>query len=347
MNSSPQFIAINEDGFPFSGESHLSVEEKAELLSNVHLTETGEIHSQIGGKNIIIEAFDEPLVAKRIYPPTDGSPHWQIEAPFQVKKHFILSKLRCDEWDRFHGLTLDKAPFILSRPCQDRLFSLMDSFDDDSVTYQGERYFIQDWIGDKAEVENGAYWNHIYQTEEPGWNLGQPAPALIELLPRFKLPLSRVLVLGCGFGHDAAFFAQQGHIVTAVDISPEALQQAKTNYPQLNINWVLDDIFQLPSRWQGQFDLIFEHTCYCAINPARRQELVQIWRKLLVPQGQLLAILFAAGRLSGPPFGGSEWEIRKRLGPYFQFLLWKRWRQSLPRRQGRELVVYGNRVAGG
>jgi 2-polyprenyl-3-methyl-5-hydroxy-6-metoxy-1,4-benzoquinol methylase len=49
------------------------------------------------------------------------------------------------------------------------------------------------------------------------------------------MPRCRVLVLGCGEGHDAAFFAQNGHIVTGVDISPEAITRAQIDTLHMEI----------------------------------------------------------------------------------------------------------------
>jgi hypothetical protein len=45
----------------------------------------------------------------------------------------------------------------------------------------------------------------------------------------------------------------------------------------------------------------------------------------------------------GPPYGGSEWELRQRLKDSFQFVFWGRWQKSLPKRQGKELFVYAQK----
>jgi hypothetical protein len=46
---------------------------------------------------------------------------------------------------------------------------------------------------------------------------------------------------------------------------------------------------------------------------------------------------------SAPPFGATEWEIRERLKRSFNFLYWTRWKKSIPRRLGKELVVYAQK----
>jgi SAM-dependent methyltransferase len=129
-----------------------------------------------------------------------------------------------------------------------------------------------------------------------------------------------------------------------VDFSPEAVARARANYGSLeNLRILQSDVFALPESFYGQFDLIFEHTCYCAVMPARRSELVALWSRLLAPGGHVLGVFFVHEKRSGPPWGGSEWEVRERLKGRFEFLFWTRWRQSEERRKARELVVYARK----
>lgn len=264
--------------------------------------------------------------------------------PFEVKKSFKLETLTLDEWDRFHGLTTDGIPFTFSRKSQDHFFSTLDEFDDDSITFNGKRIEISPWFSPKAPVEQESFWSNIYRTETPKWDLGKPSPALTEMLTRIKPPKSRVLVLGCGGGHDAAYFAQQGHVVTAVDISPEAIMRAKQNYGSLsNLKFIESDIFNLPEDLNENFDLVFEHTCYCAISPKRRNDLIKVWKRMLHAQGQVLGVFFAMERRHEPPFGGTEWELRERLRKSFQFIFWGRYHTSIDRRNGKELIVFAQK----
>ena len=167
------------------------------------------------------------------------------------------------------------------------------------------------------------------------------------MLPRLKLPRSKIIVLGCGSGHDAAFLAQAGHHVTAIDFSEEAIQNAKKLYGhQSRLEFIQADVFQLPPAWHGTFDVVIEHTCFCAVDPQQRTQLVKVWRQLLHHEGLLFAVFFSMLKRSGPPFGSSEWEIRELLQSSFQFLFWGRWKNSLPERQGKELFVYGHKKDG-
>ena len=166
------------------------------------------------------------------------------------------------------------------------------------------------------------------------------------MTPRLKLPKSRILLLGSGEGHDAAFFAREGgHIVTAVDFSPEAIRRSKALYGHLsNLTFLQQDVFSLPSTFDHNFDVIVEHTCYCAIPPTKRAQLAKIWSRLLAPQGLIMGIFFTMDKHQGPPFGSTEWEIRERLRKNFRFLLWTRWDKSIESRKNLETFVLAQKL---
>ena len=333
------FIVIDENGRILVNEQPLKDPLQGKIiLQSLQKAENSSYVSQHLDQPCLVEYFDEPLIAEDIEP---GKKSWKIFCAYQTEFEMDLKDLVVDEWDRFHGRTREGIPLVLSEKAQDRLFNLVDEFDDDSLTVNGKTYSIENYFSDSSELNDKKWWGDVYDSEEnPRWNLAEPAEALKDMLPRLKLPKSRILVLGSGEGHDAALFAREGHVVTAVDISPQATERAQKLYGQFeNLTFATQDLFEFANSTSKKFDLIFEHTCYCAINPIRRQELVKTWTRLLEEQGKLMAILFCMDQRQGPPFGGSEWEYRKRLQKSFDFLFWGRWRKSLPRRQGRELFV--------
>lgn len=332
-------IQIDEEGFGLSGDIRIQDPLVGfELLKNLQLHQGGTLLSTFGGVPVIVEAFDEPLVAVNL---TAEEGVWTLNFPYDFSAEFDLDTLSVDEWDRFHGYTHDKIPFVFSRSAQAAFFNLVDEYGDDFIEYKGKTIDIPPYWRDISQVEDASFWTEIYQTSpNPGWNLGEPAEALKDMMPRLKISKCRILVLGCGEGHDAAFFAQNGHVVTAVDISSEALARAKKLYGHLaNIEFVEANVFGLPRDFDQAFDIVFEHTCFCAINPQKRQDLVKVWNRVLAPGGHLMGIFFTFEKRSGPPFGGSEWEIRKRLTGYHP-IFWGRWPKSVPARQGKELFVY-------
>lgn len=285
-----------------------------------------------------VESFDHPLMITSIY--------LEEQRIFLTTKHQVTfeadaQKWSVDEWDQFNGLTTTGAPFVLSEAAQGQLFNSVESFDDEGFTVGNQYFATPPYFIDSAPVQEAQFWGQIYQTEEnPGWNLNEPAEAFKDMLPRLKLPKSRILVLGCGEGHDAAFFARAGHVVTAVDFSAEAIARGRQKYGELtNLTFEKINVFDLPQDWNYSFDLVVEHTCFCAIPPDQREDLVQVYRRVLHEEGQLMGVFYTMEKRSGPPYGATEWEIRKRTKNHFQYLFWGRLRNSIERRMGRELFV--------
>lgn len=365
-------LVIDEEGFFMMGDRRIADEELgATLLESIVRKERGTFTCFWDGEELPLEAFDEPLVVQRVdrlgelkkLPAPEPGSFASERAPFPagvdparedilvvtfpygVRCALDFDQLRVDEWDRFHGRTPQGIPYVFARKAQVQLFDLLDGFDDDSVSFGGATYPVRSWLTANPDARGEAFWTELYRDSKDGWELKAPAPALTDMLPRLKLPKSRVLVLGAGRGNDAAFFAEAGHVVTAVDISPEAIREGRERYAHLpNIRWLEQDLFKIPHDWDGQFDLIFEHTCYCAIDPGQRDQLVRLWNRLLTPGGYLMGVFFVMDRPDGPPFGGTEWELRERLKKHYQFQFWGRWKKSSPKREGSELFVLATRL---
>ena len=100
------------------------------------------------------------------------------------------------------------------------------------------------------------------------------------------------------------------------------------------------DCYQPPLA--GSFDVVWEHTCYCAIPPERRADYVQAIAAALKPGGQLLGVFFLTpwdegeDQTQGPPFGTGLEELRGMLAARFE--LERGWRPEVayPGREGRE-----------
>lgn len=156
-------------------------------------------------------------------------------------------------------------------------------------------------------------WEERYRTGDTPWDKGATAPPLIEYLEQHALG-GRVLVPGCGLGHDARYLAQHADQVIGLDISATAIDRAK-QFPQPdNLHFQTADFFNLPSSFHGSFDFIFEHTFLCALQPERRTDYVQIAHQLLKPGGRLIAIFYtvidgSSAVAEGPPFSISPAEI--------------------------------------
>lgn len=326
-------IFLDPDGPPVTNPNFIE-----EIHRNLKLTENFMLVTEFQDEEHIVESFDHPLHIIAI--------ELKDEKIFlQTKQNTLFQanneKWSVDEWDRFNGLTTSNAPFVLTKKAQEQLFNDVDSFDDEGFVSQKKYVATPPYFIDTAQIEKAQYWVDAYNNQaNPGYNLNDAAEAFKDMLPRIKLPKSRILVLGCGEGHDAALFAQAGHLVTAVDFSSEAIARGREKYAHLhNLTFHQSNIFEIPQEWNYGYDVVVEHTLYCAIPPEQRSELVRLYRRMLHEEGQLMAVFFTMEKRSGPPYGATEWEIRKRTENQFHYLFWGRLRNSLETRRGRELFV--------
>jgi methyl halide transferase len=91
-----------------------------------------------------------------------------------------------------------------------------------------------------------------------------------------------------------------------------------------------------------QFDWVFEHTLFCAIDPTRRDDYVRAVLRWLKPGGQFLAVHYMICDREGPPFGCAQQELMERFSPHFELL--RGWvPRSYPNRTGLELMLWWRR----
>ncbi len=200
------------------------------------------------------------------------------------------------------------------------------------------------------DPNNPIFWESRYRQGNTGWDLGQPAPPFVGLLSEPDAPPpSPMIVLGCGRGHDAVFFAQHGFQVTAVDFARPAIEDAQraAHAASVDINFVQHDLFTLPPSFDHQFAYMLEHTCFSAIPPDRREEYAQLGRRLLAPEGLYIALFFAHGKPGGPPFNTTASEIRTLFSPYFSIQTLQPPSRSVEQRQGEELFALMRPLSGG
>jgi SAM-dependent methyltransferase len=342
-----KYIAVDEEGY-FLSQANARVSDNEygyDLLSTFKI-EDHLVIAEFNGEKIIVEAFDAPYVAKHVEK-SDNT--WTAMLPYGFEINFDPKTLTLDEWDRFQARASNGISLVFSRSAQMELFDLFDSYSDESVTINGEELVLPAFLKSGEHVREKNFWSEHYAKwqmtdETPGWDLAGPVPTLGTILAQLKIPKSRVAVLGCGAGHDANYFYEQGHIVTAIDYSPEAIKKARELYPEKDrLKYLEVDLLKPTENLFGAFDIVFEHTFFCAIDPALRYKAVDTYSKLMTDRGHLLGIFMIVDKPMGPPFGSTEWELRSRLHKKFEALYWTRWKHSIPKRLGRELVVYAQK----
>lgn len=166
-------------------------------------------------------------------------------------------------------------------------------------------------------------WESHYVTNDMPWEKGAPHPALVDYLTRAQVR-GKVLVPGCGTGHDVRALADHGAEPVGFDIAPSAISSAQTFPRTGNETYILGNLFDLDPTLIGAFDWVFEHTCFCAIDPSQRSAYVESVYAALKPGGQLLAIFYLdPGNDSpdeGPPFEVPIAELDRLFLPGFELV---------------------------
>ncbi len=182
------------------------------------------------------------------------------------------------------------------------------------------------------------YWNSRYQSQETGWDLGTVSPPLKEYIDQLVDKNLRILIVGCGNAYEAEYLLESGfQHITLLDIAPTLVGKLKEKYasvPQIKV--IQGDFFE----FSGAFDLVFEQTFFCAIDPIKRQDYVHKMHELIVPNGKLVGVMFNTKfEFDGPPFGGLIDEYLHYFNPYFEIKKIENCYNSAKPRQNNEVFI--------
>jgi len=193
---------------------------------------------------------------------------------------------------------------------------------------------------------SASQWNMRYRNHDTPWDYHAPSPALLEVLDAHRIR-GRVLVPGCGAGHDAVAIARAagGYAqIVAMDIAPLAIVLANRLYPNFEIDFELGNFLDPPEDFEHDFYWVVEHTLLCALDPEQRPDYVRAVRHSLKANGLFLGIFFRNPEGSdepdyeGPPWPISVPEIDSLFDPHFKLIEQFTPDKAFPGREERELV---------
>lgn len=163
-----------------------------------------------------------------------------------------------------------------------------------------------------------SHWEEKYRARTIPWDRGAVSPALLGWLDDGVLPsdrIRRVLIPGCGHGHEALELARRGFKVTALDIAPTALEHLAGELHAAGVD--AERICADALTWQPTqpFDAIYEQTCLCAIDPVHWLAYEQQLFGWLHPGGKLFALFMQSRSAGGPPHHCGMPDMRTLFAP--------------------------------
>jgi 2-polyprenyl-3-methyl-5-hydroxy-6-metoxy-1,4-benzoquinol methylase len=170
-----------------------------------------------------------------------------------------------------------------------------------------------------------AHWERRYREGDSPWDTGRPSTELQRVLAEEEIAPCRCIELGCGTGSNAVWLAQQGFDVSAVDISPLAIDRATARAAAagVTVRWLTADMLNPPDLG-GPYRFFFDRGCYHVVRRTDVQRFLQTLDRLTEP-GTLGLVLTANAREPhdpGPPVV-EEATLRQELGQVFQ-IVWLR-----------------------
>lgn len=185
---------------------------------------------------------------------------------------------------------------------------------------------------------SASFWDDQYKSHTTGWDLGKVSPPLKAYFDQLTDTPTKILIPGGGNSYEAEYLHHKGfNNVFVVDLSKTALGNIKKRVPSFPSSHLIQkNFFELDLT----FDLIFEQTFFCAIDPKLRALYAQKMAELLNPNGKLVGLLFDDPlNRDHPPFGGNKLEYLGYFEPYFDIQTMEQAYNSHPKRAGRELFI--------
>ena len=188
------------------------------------------------------------------------------------------------------------------------------------------------------------YWEERYKKNEASWDVGCVSAPLKEYIDQLTDKRVKILIPGCGNGHEAQYLHEHGFSnVFVIDLAQQALDNLRERTPDFPLQQlILGDYFS----HEGEYDLILEQTFVSSLEPRLRPAYAKKTHDLLVPYGKLVGVLFDFELDFGPPYGGTKSEYKGYFKKLFNIRAFETCYNSIESRKGIELFIILERVAG-
>src|SRR6185503_8878435 len=116
------------------------------------------------------------------------------------------------------------------------------------------------------------FWEQRFAEGNTPWDRGETNPQLGAWLAAGALKPCRILVPGCGSGHEVAALARAGFEVSGLDYAPIAIARTRKLLATLGAKAELIEADALAWQPPRPYDAIYEQTCLCALYPDQWRE---------------------------------------------------------------------------
>ena len=186
-----------------------------------------------------------------------------------------------------------------------------------------------------------AHWDRQYRQGDPIWDSDRPTSELKRVVFDDRIAPCAALELGCGTGSNSVWLARQGFAVTAIDVSPSAVERARERAEKMGVSvrFLAGDLRDA-GLLGGPYDFFVDCGCYGAMRREDRAGYLDAAARLTRP-GTLGLVLTGNDQESedeeGPPVL-SEGQLRRDFGRPFEVLRLREFRFDADQGNGTEYL---------
>jgi SAM-dependent methyltransferase len=153
------------------------------------------------------------------------------------------------------------------------------------------------------------FWEQRFAAADTPWDRGSASPQLAAWIAAGMLRPCRILVPGCGSGHEVAALAEAGFEVTGLDYAAQAIARTRQQLADSGTQAAVVQADVLTWRPERPFDAVYEQTCLCALYPDDWRAYADQLHGWIASAGKLFALFMqlpraqaAEGYVQGPPY---------------------------------------------
>jgi len=166
-------------------------------------------------------------------------------------------------------------------------------------------------------------WDSRYVSGNIPWDTGRPSTELVSVLDEEHIAPCSAIDLGCGTGTNAVYLASLGFEVTAVDVSPTAIDRCRMRRAStdVRIRCLVADLLNPTEDIGGPYEFFFDRGCFHILRRTSVDRTLQTLEQITAPGSVGLVLTGNAKEPMhpGPPVLTEE-ELRTELGTLFDIV---------------------------